>query len=89
MAIMGSNRPKFAANDLLSGITEEEAQSEEAYVSYCGPSDFDGETGPRAPRSVVLSPFSSLHLQIVLASLRLARVRPAGAPPSARPSREA
>ena len=34
---------KFAANDLLSGTPEEEAQAEETYVSYCGQYDFDGD----------------------------------------------
>ena len=43
VAIMGSNRLKFAANDLLSGTPEEEAQAEETYVSYCGQYDFDGD----------------------------------------------
>jgi hypothetical protein len=42
VAIMGPNRLKFAANDLLSGTPEEEAQAEETYVSYCGQYDFDG-----------------------------------------------
>jgi hypothetical protein len=44
VAIMGPNRLKFAADDLLSGSTEEEAQAEETYVSYCGRYDFEGET---------------------------------------------
>ena len=43
VAIMGSNRLKFAANDLLSGTPEEDAQAEETYVSYCGQYDFDGD----------------------------------------------
>jgi hypothetical protein len=43
VAIMGPNRLKFAANDLLSGTPEEEAQAEETYVSYCGQYDFDGD----------------------------------------------
>ena len=44
VAIMGSNRPKFAADDLLSATKEEEAQAEETYVSYCGRYDFDEDT---------------------------------------------
>src|SRR5688500_3567943 len=43
VAIMGPNRLKFAANDLLSGTPEEEAQAEETYVSYCGQYDYDGD----------------------------------------------
>ncbi len=44
VAIMGPNRPKFAAEDLLSGTPEEEAQAEETYVSYCGRYEVRGET---------------------------------------------
>jgi hypothetical protein len=44
VAIMGPNRLKFAAEDLLSGATQEEAQAEETYVSYCGRYEFHGET---------------------------------------------
>jgi hypothetical protein len=44
VAIMDSNRPKFAADDLLSATKEEEAQAEETYVSYCGRYDFLGDT---------------------------------------------
>jgi len=44
VAIMGPNRPKFAAEDHLSGTTEEEAQAEQTYVSYCGQYEFHGET---------------------------------------------
>ena len=44
VAIMGSNRPKFAADDLLSATKEEEALAEETYVSYCGRYDFEGDT---------------------------------------------
>jgi hypothetical protein len=44
VAIMGPNRPKFAADDLLSATKEEEAQAEETYVSYCGRYEFHGET---------------------------------------------
>ena len=44
VAIMGSNRLKFAAEDLLSGTPEEEAQAEETYVSYCGRYEFLGDT---------------------------------------------
>ncbi len=44
VAIMGPNRLKFAAEDLLSGTTEEEARAEESYVSYCGRYEFKGET---------------------------------------------
>jgi Lipocalin-like domain len=44
VAIMGSNRPQFAAADLLSGTLEEEAQAEETYVSYCGRYEFKGDT---------------------------------------------
>jgi hypothetical protein len=44
VAIMGPNRLKFAADDLLSGTTEEEAQAEETYVSYCGRYEFEGDT---------------------------------------------
>jgi hypothetical protein len=43
-AIMGPNRLKFAADDLLSGTTEEEAEAEETYVSYCGRYEFQGDT---------------------------------------------
>ncbi len=44
VAIMGPNRPKFAADDLLSGSTEEKAQAASSYVSYCGRYEFRGET---------------------------------------------
>jgi hypothetical protein len=44
VAIMSPNRLKFAADDLLSGTKEEEAQAEETYVSYCGRYEFKGET---------------------------------------------
>jgi len=44
VAIMGSNRPKFAADDLLSATKEEAARAEETYVSYCGRYDFEGDT---------------------------------------------
>jgi hypothetical protein len=44
VAIMGSNRLKFAAEDLLSGTPEEEVQAEETYVSYCGKYEFRGDT---------------------------------------------
>ena len=44
VAIMGSSRLKFAAEDLLSGTKEEEAQAEETYVSYCGRYEFHGDT---------------------------------------------
>ncbi len=44
VAIMDPNRPKFAAEDLLSGTPEEEAQAEETYVSYCGRYEVRGET---------------------------------------------
>jgi len=44
VAIMGSKRPKFAADDLLSATKEEEARAEETYVSYCGRYDFLGDT---------------------------------------------
>ena len=43
VAIMGPNRPRFAADDLLSATEEEEARAEETYVSYCGRYDFDGD----------------------------------------------
>jgi Lipocalin-like domain len=43
VAIMGPNRAKFAADDLLSATKEEEAQAEETYVSYCGRYMFHGE----------------------------------------------
>jgi hypothetical protein len=44
VAIMGSNRLKFATEDLLSAIIEEGAQAEETYVSYCGRHKFHEET---------------------------------------------
>jgi hypothetical protein len=44
VAIMGPNRLRFAADDLLSATKEEEAQAEETYVSYCGRYEFKGET---------------------------------------------
>jgi Lipocalin-like domain len=44
VAIMASDRLRFAADDLLSATKEEEAQAEESYVSYCGRYDFDGDT---------------------------------------------
>jgi Lipocalin-like domain len=44
VAIMGSNRLRFAADDLLSATKEEEAQAEETYVTYCGRYEFHGET---------------------------------------------
>jgi hypothetical protein len=44
VAIMGSNRLRFAADDLLSGTKEEEAQAEETYVSYCGRYEFHGDS---------------------------------------------
>ena len=36
VAIMSPYRLKFAGGDLLSGTTEEEAQAEETFLSYCG-----------------------------------------------------
>src|SRR5919112_1031259 len=44
VAIMGPNRLRFAADDLLSATKEEEARAEESYVSYCGRYDFNGDT---------------------------------------------
>jgi hypothetical protein len=44
VAIMGHNRLRFAADDLLSATKEEEAQAEESNVSYCGRYDFHGDT---------------------------------------------
>lgn len=43
VAIMAPNRLRFAAEDLFSGTTEEEAQAEETYVSYCGRYDLQGD----------------------------------------------
>ncbi len=43
VAIMASNRLRFATEDLFSGTTEEEAQAEETYVSYCGRYDLQGD----------------------------------------------
>jgi hypothetical protein len=43
VAIMGPNRLRFAADDLLSATKEEEAQAEETYVSYCGRYEFHGD----------------------------------------------
>ncbi len=36
VAIMSPYRLKFAGGDLLSGTTEEEAQAEETFLSFCG-----------------------------------------------------
>ncbi len=44
VAIMRSDRPKFAAGDLLSGSTEEKARAAGTYVSYCGRYEFRGDT---------------------------------------------
>jgi lipocalin-like protein len=44
VAIMGPNRLKFAAGDLLSGSTQEKAQAAGTYVSYCGRYEFHGDT---------------------------------------------
>ncbi len=44
MAIIGPNRLRFVADDLLSATKEEEARAEETDVSYCGRSDFLGDT---------------------------------------------
>ena len=44
VAIMASNRVKFAEDDLLSATEEEEARAEETYISYCGRYDFLGDT---------------------------------------------
>jgi hypothetical protein len=44
VGIMGPNRLRFAADDLLSATIEEEAQAEETYVSYCGRYKFLGDT---------------------------------------------
>ena len=44
VAMMRSNRLKFAAGDLLSGSTEEKAQAAGTYVSYCGRYEFRGDT---------------------------------------------
>ena len=43
VAIMAPNRLRFATEDLFSGTTEEEAQAEETYVSYCGRYDLQGD----------------------------------------------
>jgi hypothetical protein len=40
VAIMSPYCVKFAGGDLLSGTSEEEAQAEETFLSYCGPYDF-------------------------------------------------
>ena len=44
VAIMRSDRAKFAAEDLLGGGAEERAQAAGTYVSYCGRYEFRGET---------------------------------------------
>ena len=44
VAIMGPDRAKFAAGDLLGGGAEERARAAETYVSYCGRYEFRGET---------------------------------------------
>jgi hypothetical protein len=44
VAIMRPNRGRFAAEDLLSGSTEEKAQAAGTYVSYCGRYEFRGAT---------------------------------------------
>jgi Lipocalin-like domain len=44
VAIMGPNRPKFAAGDHFGGNTEEKAQAAGSYVAYCGRYEFQGET---------------------------------------------
>ncbi len=44
VAIMASNRVKFAEDDLLSVTEEEEARAAETYISYCGRYDFLGDT---------------------------------------------
>jgi hypothetical protein len=44
VAIMRSDRAKFAAEDLLSGGMEEKAYAAGTYVSYCGRYEFRGDT---------------------------------------------
>ena len=44
VAIMRSDRAKFAAEDLLSGSMEEKAYAAGTYVSYCGRYEFRGDT---------------------------------------------
>jgi hypothetical protein len=36
VAIMSTNRPKFASGDLWGGTTEEKVAAADTYVSYCG-----------------------------------------------------
>jgi hypothetical protein len=44
VAIMRSDRAKFAAGDLLRASVEERAQAAGTYVSYCGRYEFRGDT---------------------------------------------
>jgi hypothetical protein len=44
VAIMRSDRAKFAVGDLLSGSIEEKAYAAGTYVSYCGRYEFRGDT---------------------------------------------
>ena len=44
VAIMRSDRAKFAAEDLFGGGAEERARAAATYVSYCGRYEFRGDT---------------------------------------------
>jgi hypothetical protein len=44
VAIMRSNRAKFASGDLFGGSAEEKARAASTYVSYCGRYEFRGDT---------------------------------------------
>ncbi len=41
--IMSANRPRFAANDLVGGSLEEQAQAARTYLSYCGTYEVHGD----------------------------------------------
>lgn len=43
VAIMGAYRPKFAVADILAGSTEEKVAASEAYISYCGQYEIQGD----------------------------------------------
>lgn len=42
VAMMSTNRPKFAAGDIRGGTSEEKGAAADTYVSYCGRYDIQG-----------------------------------------------
>jgi hypothetical protein len=43
VAIMGTERPRFAADDIRGGTTEEKVAAADTYISYCGRYEVRGD----------------------------------------------